>query len=178
MVITKQNKIPGEERRSIILKLLKEGSEPLTGSDLAKQTEVSRQVIVQDISLLKAKNHPIIATSQGYIFLKENQNDTKVRVIACKHREKETEEELTIIVDHGVIVKNVIVEHPIYGELTASLRLRSRRDVQQFIKKLKETNASLLSALTEGVHLHTLEGTTEQQLDDVSHSLNQAGYLL
>ncbi|TCP32251.1 hypothetical protein EV207_101229 [Scopulibacillus darangshiensis] len=175
----KQNKkILGEDRRAFILRHLLDSNQPITGSDLAKQTNVSRQVIVQDISLLKAKNHPIIATAQGYIYIKKTNSTTQTKVIACRHSEADTEEELNIIVDHGVLVKNVIVEHQVYGEITASLMLQNRRDVELFMKKKKETNAQLLSALTEGIHLHTIEGANENILEDVCHALSQAGYLL
>lgn len=66
------DKLLGEERRKQILQWLKETSEPITGGILAERTNVSRQAIVQDISLLKAKNEPIVATSQGYVYLSKN----------------------------------------------------------------------------------------------------------
>ncbi|MGO4887426.1 transcription repressor NadR [Anaerobacillus sp. MEB173] len=176
---TMNKKVLGEERRELILEWLKNESAPLTGSDLAKRTNVSRQVIVQDISILKARNLPILATSQGYIYVKNKQEDMRVsRVIACHHKPESTKEELTIIVDHGATVKNVIVEHPIYGDLTASLMLRSRRDVEDFLKKVDMTKAPLLSILTDGTHLHTIEADTTEQLDDVCSALEKAGYLL
>ncbi|MHA4790996.1 HTH domain-containing protein, partial [Klebsiella pneumoniae] len=65
----KERKLLGEERRALILQWLKENHRPMTGTELANKTNVSRQVIVQDISLLKARNEPIIATSQGYLYL-------------------------------------------------------------------------------------------------------------
>ncbi|MGC7477980.1 3H domain-containing protein, partial [Pandoraea pneumonica] len=77
-----------------------------------------------------------------------------------------------------VTVKDVSVEHPIYGDITASLMHRSRRDVDQFITKLEETGASLLSKLTGGVHLHTIEADSVRQLDEACAALQQAGYLL
>jgi transcriptional regulator of NAD metabolism len=173
-----QDKMNGEERRKFILQWLKESTEPITGSVFADRTNVSRQVIVQDISLLKAKNEPIIATSQGYYFIQQSEDQRAKRVIACCHGPEQTEDELNIIVDHGATVLDVLVEHPIYGELKASLMLRSRRDVSHFLRQIKETKASLLSQLTAGVHLHTIDAETEEQLDEACIALERAGYLL
>lgn len=174
-----QNKILGDERRSLILRWLKETDQPITGTLLATKTNVSRQVIVQDISILKAKKHPILATSQGYVYLKQQQTkQLSSRVIACIHTPEETEHELTIIVDLGGSIKDVVVEHPVYGDLTASLLIRSRRDVKEFIEKMSSTSASLLSQLTDGVHLHTIEAGTEEELDEICEALKEAGYLL
>ncbi|OEF99219.1 transcriptional regulator [Vulcanibacillus modesticaldus] len=168
-----------EERRKFILQWLKESNEPLTGQEIAEKTNVSRQVIVQDISILKAKNEPIIATSQGYIYMNTNQElYTFKRLIACIHSFEQTKEELMIFVDHGVYVRNVIIDHPIYGEITAPLMLKNRRDVYNFINKLKDTNATLLSTLTNGIHLHTIEAETKEQLDEVCYELDKNGFLL
>src|SRR5690625_1409031 len=96
-------KMTGEARRAFILKSLKETQEPITGTAFAEKANVSRQVIVQDVSLLRARDEPIIATSQGYMYMKEQQdNALKQLVIACKHTPAQTREELNIIVDHGV----------------------------------------------------------------------------
>ncbi|CAM5389150.1 hypothetical protein LSPH24S_01338 [Lysinibacillus sphaericus] len=62
-------KMLGEERRLQLLELLKKSNTPITGTDFAKFANVSRQVIVNDMTLLKARNEPIIATSQGYIYM-------------------------------------------------------------------------------------------------------------
>ncbi|WP_026676432.1 transcription repressor NadR [Fictibacillus gelatini] len=174
----KEEKILGEDRRSLLLKWLKESDKPLKGSELASKTNVSRQVIVQDISLLKAKKEPIIATSQGYVYIKNEPKDKPyIQVIASIHTPGQTKDELFTIVDHGVTVKDVMVEHPIYGDLTASLMLSNRKEVEDFMERLKETNAVLLSALTEGIHLHTLEAPSKKQLDAACEALRVKGYL-
>jgi transcriptional regulator of NAD metabolism len=174
-----QDKIFGQERRELILQWLKESTEPITGSTLADRTNVSRQVIVQDISLLKAKNEPIIATAQGYLYINKHANGSrKRRVIACSHSPNQTLDELTIIVDHGATVIDVIVEHQVYGEMTGSLMLRHRRDVDHFLGQILKTKAALLSELTGGIHLHTIEAETTEQLDEVCDALQKAGYLI
>ncbi|SHG76921.1 transcription repressor NadR [Ornithinibacillus halophilus] len=172
-------KVLGENRRNLILSWLKESQEPLTGKLLAERTNVSRQVIVQDVSLLKAKGEPIMATSRGYVYLQDEENGALFsKIIVVSHQPEETEDELNTLVDHGVTVKNVMVEHPIYGDLTGSLMLKNRRDVQIFITELKEKKVSLLSDLTNGVHIHTIEAETKQQLDEVCEVLKAKGYLL
>lgn len=174
-----QQKLLGEKRRQLILEWLKNSREPITGSNLARQANVSRQVIVQDISLLKAMNHPIMATPQGYIYIGQNREEEQVKqIIPCIHLPKDTREELYIMVDHGVTVLDVTVEHPIYGELTASLMHKSRHDVDQFIEKLESTGASLLSELTSGIHLHTVQAETKEQIEQMCLRLQEAGFLL
>ncbi|WP_026672463.1 transcription repressor NadR [Alkalihalobacterium bogoriense] len=178
-MVEKRKKVLGEERRELILHWLLQSITPITGNELAERTNVSRQVIVQDISILKARNHSILATAQGYMYIKQQGEEQMLkRRIACQHLPEETEQELMILVDHGVTVKDVMVEHPIYGDLTASLMLSNRRDVHLFLTKMKSTNASLLSELTDGVHLHTIEAETNEQLDDATDALKQAGFLL
>jgi transcriptional regulator of NAD metabolism len=162
-----------------LLSLLKTSSEPITGGELAKTTNVSRQVIVNDITLLKAKNEPIIATSQGYLYMLQpglQQNIEKT--IACFHSPLEVENELNLLVDHGVTVKDVRIEHPVYGDLTASIMVSNRKEVSQFLEKIKNTSASYLSELTEGVHLHTISAANPQNIADAEYALGVAGYLI
>lgn len=174
-----EQKVLGEERRELILGWLKESPKPLTGKALADKTNVSRQVIVQDISLLKARDEPIMATARGYLYLNPNNGKGKAKkVIAVSHRYEDTAKELYTLVDHGVTVQNVTVEHPIYGDLTGSLMLQNRRDVDLFMGQLHDTHASLLSALTDGVHLHTIEADTAKQLEEACQALEEAGFLL
>lgn len=174
-----QKKILGEERRTLILQLLKESAVPLTGSDLANRTNVSRQVIVGDITLLKAKNEPIIATSQGYLYLHQNAgNPAFERAIPSFHKPEDTEKELNLLVDLGVLVKDVKIEHAIYGDLTASVMVSNRKEVKQFIENLKSTKAALLSELTGGIHLHTISAPSEKTLDEAEAALKREGFLM
>lgn len=176
----KDQKVLGEERRKLIIDWLKNEKTPLTGSTLAAKTNVSRQVIVQDISLLKARGNPIIATSQGYLYLEEVDTSPKQveRLVVCQHSPDKAKEELNLIVDFGVTVKDVIVEHPVYGDITASIMVSNRKEVNDFMMKIEATNASFLSELTEGVHLHTLLAPNDEVLDKVCKALSDNGYLL
>ncbi|QED48775.1 transcription repressor NadR [Cytobacillus dafuensis] len=174
-----QKKVLGEERRELLLQLLKEKGEPITGGDLATRANVSRQVIVGDITLLKAKGEPIIATSQGYMYLVQGSlANTIERTIASSHPPDRTEDELNLLVDHGVTVKDVRIEHPVYGDLTASVMVSNRKEVKEFIEKIKATKASYLSELTEGIHLHTISAGSEQKLDEAVQALKRANFLV
>ncbi|ARK29197.1 transcription repressor NadR [Halalkalibacter krulwichiae] len=176
--MSETKKILGDKRRNLLVEWLSTSNEPLTGGELAKRTNVSRQVIVQDISILKAKKHPIIATAQGYILVKSTPSTKVTRIIACKHSPEQTKEELFILVDHGVTIRDVIVEHAIYGEITANLMLSTRKEVEMFFEKLETTNSSLLSELTNGVHLHTIEADNLHQLEKAIESLEQKQFIL
>ncbi|OIU70714.1 transcription repressor NadR [Rossellomorea aquimaris] len=172
-------KILGDERRQVILDHLITKQAPITGGELAKTANVSRQVIVSDITLLKAKGEPIIATSQGYLYMPGSSRDTMIeRIVACQHPPERAEEELFLLVDHGVTVKDVKIEHGVYGDLTASIMVSNRKEVEQFLSKIRETQAAYLSELTDGVHLHTLMAHDEETLKKAEHALEEAGFLM
>ena len=166
-----------EERRTQILSILKQSTRPVTGTYLAEQMGVSRQVIVQDMAVLRAGGEEILASPQGY-YLYQPSIEIYRAVVAVRHTPEETEDELIILVDVGVEVVDVIVEHEIYGELRGMLHIASRDDVRQFIAQLNETGARLLSELTEGVHLHTLEARRADQLEQARTVLRRRGYLI
>lgn len=163
-----------EERRKVILEVLNSSERPCNATVLAERCGVSRQVIVTDIALLRAGGEAIHATPRGYV-IRNEENGVKRRV-ACRHDSDEMERELCIIVDHGCTVWDVVVEHPVYGELTGALRLKSRYDVGQFIQKASE--AQPLSLLTEGVHLHTILCPEEESFERVCDALRAEGFLL
>lgn len=172
-----KDKLTGDDRRQAILNWLQTTKQPLTGSDLAKKAGVSRQVIVQDMSILKARSEPIIATSQGYLLMHPTEEKPFSRIIACNHRPDQTEDELNTMVDQGVLVKNVIVEHPVYGELEALVMVKDRHDVKKFLEKITSTNAPYLSELTDGFHLHTIESDSEEKLEACYEALKDRGYI-
>ncbi len=167
----------GDERRHRIMERIRSHSGPLAGAELAKRLRVSRQCLVQDIAILRAAGEEIVATPRGYR-LPDTAKDTHRAVLACRHAPERTEEELQILVDHGVKILDVIVEHPLYGELRGSLLLESRADVQDFLKQVKATHASLLSSLTGGVHLHTVEASRPEMISRARARLRERGFLL
>ena len=176
--MNKPKKVLGEERRQLLLDVLKETKQPVTGAELAKMTNVSRQVIVGDITLLKARNEPIIATSQGYLYMHQQAATAIEKIIACFHPPEQTEKELNILVDHGVTVKDVKIEHPVYGDLTASIMVSNRKEVQLFMESIKRTNAAFLSELTDGIHLHTIIAKNQQEIAAAENALKSAGMLI
>ena len=172
--------IHGKDRiTGVTIAQVDENRKPIKGTELAEKFGVSRQVIVQDIALLRAKGEDILATPQGYIVLKKEKAANIVRTIACKHTGyKEIEDELTTVVDMGGKVLDVIVEHPLYGEIKSPLMISSRLDVEEFMKNLKATNAEPLSSLTDGVHIHSIEAKNEETLKKIKAGLEEKGYLI
>lgn len=172
-------KIKTKVRRSKLLKRLKESQEALIGSQLAEEFSVSRQVIVQDIALLRAQGEKIVATSQGY-FYEENLGMPTVKAsVACRHGDQEElKDELLTVINFGGRVIDVKVEHPIYGELSGNLMISSVEDVEKFVDNYQQEGTELLSKLTDGVHLHTIEAVNEQVLEKIKEELKAKGYLL
>ena len=161
-----------EDRRKQILDILQKASSPVSAASLAATFSVSRQVIVGDIALLRASGVEISATPRGYVILREAAGI--IHQIACQHNSGEMEAELNAIVDHGCTVVDVIVEHPVYGQLTGPLQVSNRYDVQQFLDRCTLP----LSNLTEGIHLHTLSCPSEDAYARVLEVLDQMGFLL
>ena len=143
-----------EERRSRLLALLAEAEQPLTGTRLSREFSVSRQIIVGDISILRAEGRQIYATPHGYIMPKAAVNRSQLATLICQHDAAAMEKELTIIIDNGGTVLDVIVEHPLYGAIRGDLLLENRRDIKTFLNKMKKCQANPLLVVTGGVHLH------------------------
>lgn len=166
-----------KERRRKILEILNSKKEPVKGQALANQMDVSRQVIVSDIAILRAKGNKILATPHGYLKA-DNITKRKSRsTIACKHHMDDIKKELDIVVNYGGEIIDVTVEHPIYGELNGMLHIKSQHDVDEFIGKLENTRAKPLLSLTGGVHLHTIEAENEEKLELIKEKLRKAGIL-
>jgi hypothetical protein len=143
---------------------------------LASRFNVSRQVVVGDVALLRASGEDISATPRGYVLSRDT--DFIKRTVACCHGSEDMERELNIIVDNGCTVLDVIVEHPIYGQLAGRLELKSRYDVRQFALRSQQEEARPLSDLTDGIHLHTILCPDEDAFQRVKEDLRQAGLLL
>lgn len=161
------------QRRTAIYKQLTTAQTPISATALAQQFSVTRQV-VGDIALLRAEGHSITATPRGYMIPAET---GLRRTIACHHSGEDTQKELFAMVDCGCTVVDVIVEHPVYGQLTAPLALSSRYDVEQFIHRMKTSHAQPISALTGGVHLHTLSCPSEAVFAHLKETLADMGML-
>lgn len=165
-----------EERRQAICSILNASHQPVSAAALASRFSVSRQIIVGDVALLRAAGADISATPRGYVIASSPSG--LLRQIACRHSSADMEAELNAIVDQGCTVLDVIVEHPIYGQLTGPLQLANRYDVAQFIARCAQSDAQPLSNLTEGIHLHTLSCPNEDAFRRVQKSLRHMGVLL
>lgn len=165
-----------ERREEIIRKLIKE-KKAITGSELAIYFQVTRQVIVKDIAILRAQGMNIIATPDGYMI---NDNaDSRIKcVIAVNHNEGEMEKELEIVVKYGGIIEDVIVEHPLYGEIRGILKIKNLNDLNKFTNYFEEIEAKPLSALTNGVHLHTISADSEENMELIKKELDEKGFIL
>ena len=163
-------------RRQAILDRLRTADRPVSASALAAGLNVSRQIIVGDIALLRAGGAEISATPRGYVLPRATDGIT--RPLACRHTLAQTGQELDILVDNGCTVLDVIVEHPVYGQLTGQLQISSRYDVEQFLARVRDSDAAPLSMLTGGLHLHTLCCPNEDAYTRACAALKAAGLLL
>lgn len=163
------------QRRAAVAECLAKAGQPVSATALARQFSVSRQIIVGDIALLRASGLEVSATPRGYVLPKSYQG-LEYRV-ACLHTAEDMARELEIIVDNGCTVVDVVVEHPIYGQLTGPLQMSSRYDVKQFVEKVEAHDARPLALLTDGVHLHTIRCPDRNAYQRVLEQLNEAGIL-
>lgn len=169
----------GNVRRNKIIEILQQESVPVSGSELAKRVGVSRQVIVQDIALLRTSYQNIFSTNRGYLLYEQDSKpEGAKRVVKVKHQKEDIMRELDIVVDAGGQVINVIVEHEIYGPLTGELMIRNRADVRNFMRRVEEHQTKPLTDLTGGVHFHTIEAENEETLDEIVRQWREAGLLM
>ncbi|MCD8077547.1 MAG: transcription repressor NadR [Lachnospiraceae bacterium] len=163
----------GEERREQIVEAIR--GRMLSGTDLSRKMGVSRQVIVQDIALLRTAGYDILSTRRGYIL---QEGASCRRIFHVTHDDQHTEDELNIFVDAGGRVLDVFVEHDVYGLIRGELNISSRRQVREFMENLKTGKAVPLKALTCDEHWHTVIADSEETLDFIQDELAQRGYLL
>lgn len=169
----------GDERRKRIIEILHGKKAPVSGTELAAVLGVSRQVIVQDIALLRATDRNILSTNKGYIFFDGwKDGNRKKRTYKVKHKDEEILDELYAIVDMGGEIRDVVVEHGIYGQISADLIINCRADAEAFVKKVEEYKTKPLNNLTHGVHFHTVEADSEETLDRIGEELDRKGYLI
>lgn len=184
----------GEERRDALIHTMKEAKTPLSGTALARQFEVSRQVIVQDIALLRAAHYEIYSTPRGYMLMPSQKTNNKStvtgqdkpaqkpenvrRVFHVSHTDEQIEEELNIFVDMGGRVIDVTVEHEVYGAIRADLPISCRRQVQEFMEEIRSGKSRPLKNLTSGVHYHTVEADSDKTLDYIEEELKKKGFLV
>ncbi len=165
----------GDARREKILSALSGAQEPLSGAALGRLCEVSRQIVVQDIALLRSKGWPIESTNRGYVL--ERASTRPSRLFKCRHSVEQTPQELNLIVDLGGHVQDVLVNHRVYGRLSCELGIASRRDVRAYMEQIESGKSSPLMLITSGYHFHHVTAESEEILDEIERALVEQGFL-
>ena len=181
-----------QTRRADLLRMLSESSAPVAGGTLADALGVSRQIIVQDIALLRESGKNIVATTKGYVLspgaqaaAKENASDKEqpadaepfTRTFKVHHSVEQTRDELETIITAGGRTKNVSISHRAYGRVTAPLNIATPADVDQFINDIESGKSSPLCTATSGYHYHLIAADSEAALDAIEQALAEKGYL-
>ena len=165
----------GQERRDAMIEIIQNSEKPVSGTALAKQFAVSRQVIVQDIALIRAAGYEVLSTHRGYLL---GQKNSVTRIFKVSHTDEEIADELNLIVDLGGKVLDVQINHKVYGRMKADLGIHSRKQVQDFIEEIRSGKSSPLKNITSNYHYHTVEADSEEVLDLIGEELNKRGYLV
>ena len=164
-------------RREAIVELLLKEKAPVKGVELATKFDVTRQIIVKDIAILRAKGNNIIATPDGYMFNDDNGSIVRA-IIAVNHNKDEMIKELEIVIKYGGIIEDVIVEHPIYGEIKGLLMIKNLNDLNRFKNTFELSDSAPLSSLTNGFHLHTVSVDTKEKMELIKKELKENGHTL
>ena len=163
-----------EERIHRLLEILSNSDEPVSGKKLSEELSVSRQVVVQDITLLRSTGTDIIATHKGYVI---NKKDEHVRVFKVIHSDDDVEKEMSLIVDLGGRILDVFIYHKVYNVVRAEMNVKSRRDIANFMEEIHSGRSSFLKNATSGYHYHTIAADSEMLLDVIGDELKKAGFL-
>lgn len=167
----------GDERRNLILRELRETEVPISGTRLASEFHVSRQVIVQDIAILRAAHMNILSTNRGYM-IPSGQREGVTRIFKMCNTDDQTEDELRTIVYYGGVVVDDFVNHKVYGKVKVDLNIRSSRDVTEFIKGIRSGKSTPLKNITSDYHYHTVSADSEETLDLIEAALKEKNYLI
>lgn len=165
----------GQERRDAMIEMIRNSEKPVSGTALAKEFAVSRQVIVQDIALIRAAGYEVLSTHRGYLL---GQKNSVTRIFKVSHTDEEIADELNLIVDLGGKVLDVQINHKVYGRMKADLGIHSRKQVQDFMEEIRSGKSSPLKNITSNYHYHTVEADSEEVLDLIGKELNKRGYLV
>ena len=164
------------ERRAAILQQLAHAGAPIAARTLATHYGVSRQVIVQDLAVIRASHPGIISTARGYVLEQPDQPAGCTREFKVRHTPDRTGQELNLIVDCGGRVKNISISHRVYGRITAEMDIRSRQDVREFLQSFEDSSSTVLSTATDGYHYHLVEAATPDRLSLIEKELKENSY--
>lgn len=166
-----------EQRRNQIIEKLEKLSVPVCATSLAEDFGVTRQIIVADIALLRASGYAIRSEHKGYI-LDRPDASVIVKKVAVKHSKDRVADEFYAVVDNGGRVLDVVVEHSVYGKISAEINVASRYDADAFVEKINLTGANPLSLLTHGLHIHTIAVENEESFKRIKDKLTDLGIFI
>ena len=187
-----------EARRASLLDALLSADAPVSGGQLANTLNVSRQIIVQDIALLREAGANIVATTKGYVLADTAQTSTQnatqtmaqnaaeqpamrldepARTFKLHHEVEQTRDELQIIIALGGRVHNVSISHRAYGRVTAPLNIATQADIDRFMQDIESGKSSPLCTATSGYHYHLIAADSEEALETIGRALADEGYL-
>ncbi len=171
--------LDGAARRAAIMEYLNHKTSPVSGTELAKHFDVSRQVIVQDVALLRAENRDILSTNKGYVlYHPEKKKRGCTAVILVRHTAEQTIEEMQSIVDFGGSMLDVFVDHDLYGQIRCDLVINNMQDAEDFCRKQKLSTSKPLKELTGDCHYHTITAPSEKALGFIKQELADKGFLI
>ena len=165
-----------EMRRKEILAIVGNSDNPLPAAVLAEKLGVSRQVIVQEIAILRGSGYGIISTNRGYMFAVKK--PAVSRVFKCRHTLEQILDEGYLIISLGGRVEDIFVNHRVYGRIAARLELYSNTHVEELYRSLVSGASKPLMAVTDGYHYHTVTAPDEETLDRIEDALRKAGFLI
>lgn len=165
----------GDKRRESLLKILQESDTPVSGIRLAEKFQISRQVVVQDIALLRAQKYDILSTHKGYVLRDKGRMQ---RVFKVKHSAEKMADELNLIVDCGGRIEDVFVYHKVYGVVRVEMDIKSRRDAKRYVEGIKGGVSVPLEQITSEYHYHTVTADSKETLDEIQEELQKQGYLV
>jgi len=163
-----------DERRKAIANMLTTEQKAVSGAALSAEFGVSRQIIVQDINMLRKSGYDILSTHSGYVIQK---TPLKERVFKLHHTTDQTEDELNLIVNLGGTVVDVFVWHKVYGKVVAPLNISSPNHVKQFIEGVRSGKSTELMNITGGYHYHTVRAESEEALYNIFRSLEAKHFI-
>ena len=170
--------IEGNARRQTIIEYLESKTTPTNGNELARHFNVSRQVIVQDIALLRAENKNILSTNKGYVLFHPQEKTGLTAVITVRHSAEDTLEEMRSILDFGGSMLDVFVDHDLYGQIRADLVINDIQDAEEFCEKMRRSTCRPLKVLTDDCHYHTIVAPSAKALEMIKKDLKEKGFSL
>lgn len=163
------------ERRSEILSFIGNSDNPVPANALSEKFNVSRQVIVQDIAILRANGYDVTATNRGYVL---NVKVQATRVFKCRHSLDELVGEGVLVINAGGRIEDIFVNHRVYGRISARLDLYNRTHVEELYRSLVSGASKPLMSVTDGYHYHTVSADSEATLDKIESLLREKGFLI